>query len=185
LRHLERFTLGTKYDVIVRRVKALLSREPIRSRLRHTALLADSTGVGRAVVDHFVAAGVRPISISIHGGAKVNPEEYGFRVPKRDLVSATQVLLQNGRLKIAPNLRDADVLKRELQNFKVKIDPKTAHDSYEHWREGDHDDLVLATAMACWYRQYINAELEERNVRRGGFKDRTTRSNYGELAKIG
>jgi hypothetical protein len=26
----------------------------------------------------------------------------------------------------------------------------TAQDSYEHWRESDHDDLVLATALACW-----------------------------------
>jgi len=31
-----------------------------------------------------------------------------------------------------------------------KINLKTAHDSYEHWRETDHDDLVLATALACW-----------------------------------
>jgi hypothetical protein len=23
--------------------------------------------------------------------------------------------------------------------------------SYEHWHESDHDDLVLATALACWW----------------------------------
>ena len=27
---------------------------------------------------------------------------------------------------------------------------KTAHDSYEAWREGDHDDLVLSVGMAVW-----------------------------------
>ncbi len=32
----------------------------------------------------------------------------------------------------------------------MKINISTAHDSYEAWREGDHDDLVLAVAMACW-----------------------------------
>jgi len=32
----------------------------------------------------------------------------------------------------------------------VKINLATGHDSYEAWREGDHDDLVLAVAMACW-----------------------------------
>jgi hypothetical protein len=26
-----------------------------------------------------------------------------------------------------------------------------AHDIYGAWREGAHDDLVLATALACWY----------------------------------
>jgi hypothetical protein len=30
------------------------------------------------------------------------------------------------------------------------VNISTAHDSYEAWREGDHDDLVLATALACW-----------------------------------
>jgi len=34
----------------------------------------------------------------------------------------------------------------------VKITAK-AHDIYEPWREGIHDDLVLAVALACWYGQ--------------------------------
>jgi hypothetical protein len=38
----------------------------------------------------------------------------------------------------------------ELLNFKVKIDPKTAHDSYSVWRENPHDDLVFAVALAYW-----------------------------------
>jgi hypothetical protein len=69
--------------------------------------------------------------------------------------------LQNGRLKVARELPLAETLKTELLNFRVKIDPKTAHDSYEHWREGDHDDLVLATAMACWYRQWFNTYTDQ------------------------
>ena len=60
-------------------------------------------------------------------------------------------LLQTKRLKIAQSLPMADTLVQELLNFKEKIDPKTAHDSYAAWREGIHDDLVLATAVACWY----------------------------------
>ena len=75
-----------------------------------------------------------------------------------------QVLLQNSRLRIAEGLSLAETLKKELLNFRVKIDPKTAHDSYEHWREGDHDDLVLAAAMACWFRQWFNAHLDAANA---------------------
>jgi hypothetical protein len=42
-------------------------------------------------------------------------------------------------------------LANELLNFKVKINLKTAHDSYKAWREGIHDDLSLsAVALACW-----------------------------------
>jgi len=43
------------------------------------------------------------------------------------------------------------MLVQEFLNFLVKIDPLTGHDSYGAWREGQHDDLVLATAVACWY----------------------------------
>lgn len=42
------------------------------------------------------------------------------------------------------------MLRAELLNFRVKINLKTAHDFYEAWREGDHDDLVLAAALAAW-----------------------------------
>ena len=58
--------------------------------------------------------------------------------------------MQNSQLKIAEGLKLRETLERELQNFKVKINIATGHDSYEAWREGDHDDLVLAVAMACW-----------------------------------
>jgi hypothetical protein len=71
-------------------------------------------------------------------------------------VTMTQVLLQNGRLRVASGLTEAEMLKKELLNFRVKIDPKTAHDCYEHWRENEHDDLVLAVSMAAWFRQYWN-----------------------------
>jgi hypothetical protein len=44
-------------------------------------------------------------------------------------------------------------LVRELENFKVKVNIHTAHDSYETWRESDHDDLVLALALAFWWAE--------------------------------
>jgi hypothetical protein len=159
LRHLMRYPLGTKYSEIVASVRRLLSREPFRRRIQRTSLLADKTGVGAAVVDGFYEKGVYPIPISIHGGSDVTYEVRGFRVPKRDLVASVQTLLQNGHLKIAPEMELAPVLKRELLNFRVKINLATAHDSYEHWRETDHDDLVLATALACWYRELTRKEV--------------------------
>jgi hypothetical protein len=81
-------------------------------------------------------------------------------------VTVTQVLLQNGRLKVAASLPEAETLRRELLNFRVKIDPQTAHDSYEHWREGDHDDLVLAVSMGAWFRQWWNRHIDPALARR-------------------
>ena len=162
VRHLKRFELGTPYPRIIEDVGHLLSRGPLLKK--RVALLIDKTGVGAAVVDHFLEAGLKPIPITIHGGDTVTREPHGrrgYRVPKRELVAAAQVLLQNGRLKIAAGLSLAETLKTELLNFRVKIDPATAYDSYSHWREADHDDLVLATAMACWFRQYWNRNLDQ------------------------
>jgi hypothetical protein len=71
-------------------------------------------------------------------------------VPKRDLVAALEVPFHTGQLKMAEGVTLWPALREELLNFRRKINLKTAHDSYQHWRESDHDDLVLATALACW-----------------------------------
>jgi hypothetical protein len=165
VRHLERFELGTRYPAIIERVCELIRKPPLDGK--SIAGLVDKTGVGAAVIDSFVQSGLMPMAITIHGGSEVSPDPHrpGYRVPKRDLVSAVQVLLQNERLKIPRSLNLTETLRKELLNFRVKIDPRTAHDSYEHWREGEHDDLVLATAMACWFRQWWNQHLDETNAR--------------------
>ena len=72
-----------------------------------------------------------------------------MNVPKRELVSTIQVLLQTKRLRIPSLLPEAQVLLEEMTNFQVKIS-LTGHDSYGAWREGTHDDLLLAVALACW-----------------------------------
>jgi hypothetical protein len=89
-------------------------------------------------------------AIQITGGDSVTRDGDVTRVPKRDLVSAAQVALQSERLKIAAELPEAETLTRELQSFQVKISLDTAHDSYGAWREGAHDDLVLALCLALW-----------------------------------
>jgi hypothetical protein len=147
---LERLRIGTAYPLVVQHTRTALSR--IRSIAGWAAhLVVDYTGVGRPVVDMLKAEKLEPIPLLITGGDKTTLEGGSWRVPKRDLVGSMQVLLQTRRLKIAPALVHASTLVDELLSFRVKIDPLTAHDSYGAWREGEHDDLVLATACACWY----------------------------------
>ena len=55
---------------------------------------------------------------------------------------------EEGRL--AEGLPLANVLIEELQNFRAKITAESGHVSFEQWRERDHDDVVLALALACW-----------------------------------
>jgi hypothetical protein len=114
------------------------------------SLVIDATGVGPAVTDIFTKRGRAFKAVKIHGGDAESRDGSIYRVPKRDLVSALQAALQTGTLKIASSLELAEVLRGELLNFRIKINLATGHDSYEAWREGDHDDLVLAAALAVW-----------------------------------
>jgi hypothetical protein len=109
----------------------------------------DATGVGRPVVDMIRQAKLEPVPITIHGGDQISYEN-GWRVPKRDLVSIVQVGLQTERLKFAAELPHVSTLVQELLAFRVKIS-EAGHDTYGSWREGAHDDLVLALACAVWW----------------------------------
>ena len=61
---------------------------------------------------------------------------------------------------MAEALPEAAVLVQELENFQVKLS-ELGHDSYGTWRENQHDDLVLAVALACWYRQWWCRHIDE------------------------
>jgi len=165
--HLERLPLNTSYVDVPARLHALLRAIDAAHQARQrppakTTLVVDATGVGVAVVDVLRAAGLAPVAVTIHGGdATTRGEDRSWRVPKRELVGVTQVLLQGRRLRIAQALPLAPTLVAELQNFKATIS-LAGHDSYgagSDWREGHHDDLVLATAMACWYGEHVRVPV--------------------------
>jgi len=146
VRHLERVR-NVPYPEIVAKTTEIMQSPALAGK---AALVVDQTGVGAPVVDLFRQAGLDLMGVLIHGGDKAAHEGNTWRVPKRDLVGSLQVLFQSGRLKISKKLPLASVLQTELMNFKVKIDPVTAHDSYSAWREQDHDDMVLSVALAVW-----------------------------------
>ena len=149
LRHVTRFELGTPYPTIAEKVAALMQSEKLTS----ATLVVDATGVGRPIVEMLEEEGCDPISIWITGGDSVSQSGSEYRVPKRELASTVQALLQSGRLKFAQNLPFRDVLVDELQKFRAKIDLDSGTASFEHWREKDTDDIVLALACALWYAQ--------------------------------
>ncbi len=149
--HLHRFPLGTPYPAVVTAVVDLLRSPPLRGSM----LVVDQTGVGRAVVDMLedglkgrVTCSFCPVTIT--AGQEVTHSETGrLRVPKKELVGCLQVLLQTRRLKVAQALPEAATLVRELETFRVKV-TEAANETFGAWREGQHDDLVLAVALAAW-----------------------------------
>jgi len=172
LRHVERFELGTTYVEIASRVADLMSRDALtvyETKKKRTGqytversrneippiLVVDATGVGRPVVEMLQDEGLHPKSIWITGGDSVSEDGSEYRVPKRELASTVQALLQADRLKFAKKLPLRDVLVDELQKFRAKINLDTGEASFEHWRERDTDDVVLSLACALWHAERI------------------------------
>jgi len=146
-RYLERLPLGTPYPDVVEHVRDLVRRP----ELQGATLIVDATGVGKPVLDMFKRAKLpcRIVPVTITGGDRQSPEGEHWRVPKRDLITGLMVLFQAEAIDICGQLRDADALVRELGGMRVKI-TLDGNDKYGAWREGEHDDLVLAAALACW-----------------------------------
>jgi hypothetical protein len=147
LRHLERYPLGTPYPVVVDKVDNLL-RDP---RLAGAELVVDATGVGSAVTDMLRERGLRFVPVTLTGGEREHHEGGSWQVPKTALVSALDVALSSGRLKAAEGLPLWPTMRDELLAFRRKIDERTAHVSYQHRTKAGHGDLVIATALACWW----------------------------------
>jgi hypothetical protein len=145
---LRRWPLRTAYPVIVADMVQALDRAPLGP---DGALIVDQTGVGRPVVDLFRQAGLgrRLTAVTITAGGTITDDGDEWHVPKKNLVGTVQVLLQSQRLKIAARIPEAARLTSELENFRMKF-TAAANVQFEAWRDNDHDDMVLATALAAW-----------------------------------
>jgi hypothetical protein len=148
VRHLQRWPPGTPYPEVCQCVAGLFGTAP----LSKSYLAVDYTGVGRPILDMLRRARVRAhvAPILVTAGHKATADERGgWCVPRRELASNLQVLLQSRRLRVAPALPEATTLVRELSAFQVKV-PSATEEELVAWREGTHDDLVLAVAVAAW-----------------------------------
>jgi len=116
--------------------------------------VVDKTGVGQAIANLFayeLKHTVRCTAYPVYVTAAVfnGPADGRIRIPKQELVGTVQVLLQTKRLQIARELPDAELLVRELEGFRMKPPPKS-DDPMADWRDGPHDDLIFAVALAGW-----------------------------------
>jgi hypothetical protein len=148
LRFLERVELGTPYPEVVERVVNVTKSRVLAGR---TYLIVDGTGVGRPVVDLIRNArpGCMLMPAVITSGQRESFTDGYYGIPKRDLIVGLQVLLQQGQLRITSSLKYGSALAAELAAMEVKV-TSAGREQFGAWREGTHDDLVFAVALACW-----------------------------------
>jgi hypothetical protein len=150
VRHLERLPLQMTYPLQVAHVRGLLSAPELRTG--DVELVIDETGVGRPVCDLFEAEGLKPHRVMITAGFEQSRTgARSWRVPKVTLVSRLQAALHAKELKLSPQLREAQALRQELSEFRMRHTASGA--AVFGAREGRHDDLVLALAVAVWRAQ--------------------------------
>jgi len=156
--HTERLALGTPYIQIVARVGRLLEKlaaplpgihayagtAPLRT------LVVDASGVGRPVVELIRKSGIAwaptpgnaprvaiaPVTITASGSPRfeASGEE---SVSRRDLITNLRVLLERRLLRISARIHDRQALLKELVELQDRSGSR-------------HDDLAMATAIACW-----------------------------------
>jgi hypothetical protein len=155
IRYLERLPLQVAYPDVVNAVDVLMG-----SLEGPSTLIVDATGVGAPVVDLFLRARLRceilPVVITPGHTQTVSPSAPGGRlwhhVPKRDLVLGLQLALQQQKLSVAEGLAHFPHFSDELRSMQLRLTP-AGNTQFGVWREGKHDDLVLAAALATWRMQ--------------------------------
>jgi hypothetical protein len=148
VRYLERIHLGTPYTEVVRRVGEVVERLRERGKCR---LVVDATGVGMPVVDMLRSAnlGCELTPLLITSGAEQHYGDGVWHVPKLDLLAGVQAALESGDLRLVRQMKERATLVQELVDVRVRAREsgrvRVGADGY-----GQHDDLVIAVALAVW-----------------------------------
>ena len=154
LRYLERVPSEENYLKIVERVGTLLEKSEIKDgeKCGETDVVLDVTGSGRAVVELFERAEIKPIMVTITGAGTTEDQVHfqDWRLPKVELIGLLRVAFEAGdRIKMAKKLELRQALIDELRGFKMRP-PRIDQNDPELWREAEFDDLVFAVGLACW-----------------------------------
>ncbi len=145
---LERLPLGTSYPDVVERVRWYIEHEKVKAIDRTPKIFLDTTGLGQPVSDQFKEKGIRHIRVFLTGGNAEHWEGNELHLPKMNLVSNLQVLLQNHRVHLPPDAPETPALVSELLTFELKV-TDTAHVQFGAFKVGAHDDLAVALGLAC------------------------------------
>jgi len=143
----EDFTVLTVYDrmtnsqVYQNRIQDLdwnFQKEQIKQLSKHynnARVIIDATGVGDPIADDLIRSGI-----------SVDPIKFTEEI-KRQLIEKLMIWVEQGRMRMIP--QEETLL--EFDNFSYEIGP-TGKTRYQA-REGFHDDIVIAHALAIWALQ--------------------------------
>ena len=152
VRHAERLPLGTRYPAVVERVRGLTHLPELSGRCE---LVVDATGVGAPVVDLLRAErlGSALAAVTITSGERESSRQSAgcveYNVPKKDLVGCLQLAIEKREIRIGNDAPWTTALLEELMDMR-KTTRENGRERMGAEGAGQHDDLVMALALACW-----------------------------------
>jgi hypothetical protein len=157
---IKRYPLGTSYADIVRHMVEQAQRPELWAD-RPPRICVDKTGCGAAVLEMLRTA-LKPFPtlecwgiVITAGKAVTRPGPREVHVAKVELAGAIRQVLEDGRLRVPPRLEFAEALKRELQDFTVRV-TDAANETFSA-SGGGWDDLVIATALPVWLSGWLDS----------------------------
>lgn len=171
----------------------------MRDLSNNSDLVVDATGVGEAVVDIMIRAGLAPIPILVTGGTEVRrvyadagavfAQPPGstrlaplrvlkeIHVPRDDIIAAGGVMLEQGRIRIARGLKWAAEIKKQLDNLPLNKKPLREEDRGPVEVEEVHDDFAFAFCLLCWWLTRASEDgIIDADTHSGGSRQRTVES---------
>jgi hypothetical protein len=148
VRYAGRVPLGTPYPRVVEWVRRVAEQPEMYGQCR---LAADATGVGAPVIEMLRAArlGCDLSPVTITGGEQAHQTGAMWHVPKKDLLSGVQVLLEQGQLRMARGMPETGALVKELLDVQIRLNGRGGVRMGAEGA-GKHDDLVIALGLAVW-----------------------------------
>ena len=123
-------------------------------------LIIDGDGVGEAVYDIMRQnEHLNPFKINATGGGTYHPiiEQTGdfkwvsgYTVPKKDLVDAQKIIMQQRRFHIPPEIPYQDKIEKQFKHYIATI-TKAGNIIYGNDSEAQFDDIVYTFCMASWF----------------------------------
>jgi hypothetical protein len=153
--YLDRVPLGVKYTDVIDRiaclVKALNAQAAWGYQPPTIYMTADAAGPGQVAIDVLRKQdlGVILQPAIITGGEEAHRLTSGaVTVPRKELLSTVKLMLESGTLVIGKHVRHRDQLVKEGAAVNAASS-----------RQREHDDLIIALALATWQALRLNKSM--------------------------
>ena len=140
----DRMTNSQVYQNRLNNLDWNFQKEQIRQLSQHyknAQVILDATGLGDPIADDLIRSGV-----------SVDPFKFTEQ-SKKEIIEKLMIWVEQGRIKMIP--QEETLL--EFDNFSYEIGP-TGKTRYQA-REGFHDDIVIAHALAVWGLQPLTPQI--------------------------